>query len=162
MAFGYCKVLQLCSKLFYSTMKQVEGQKGNTKLRRSSWVSKFGWSWKPTGSLCLQNGMHACVLSLVRLCDPVDCSPPGSSVHGILQLRILEWVAMASSRGSYRPLHAIKLTSPVCSASQADSLPLSHQGSPLKWYRWIYSQGRNRDPEVGNGYVDIRGRRRDK
>ena len=33
-------------------------------------------------------------------CDPMDCSPPGSSVHGILQARILEWVAMPSSRGS--------------------------------------------------------------
>ena len=37
------------------------------------------------------------------LCDPMDCSPPGSSVHGILQARILEWVAMPSSRGSSRP-----------------------------------------------------------
>ena len=36
-------------------------------------------------------------------CDPMDCSPPGSSVHGILQARILEWVAMPSSRGSSRP-----------------------------------------------------------
>ena len=34
------------------------------------------------------------------LCDPVDCSPPGSSVHGILQARILEWVAVSSSGGS--------------------------------------------------------------
>ena len=34
------------------------------------------------------------------LCDLMDCSPPGSSVHGILQARILEWVAMPSSRGS--------------------------------------------------------------
>ena len=31
----------------------------------------------------------------LTLCDPVDCSPPGSSVHGILQARILEWVAIA-------------------------------------------------------------------
>ena len=33
------------------------------------------------------------------LCNPMDCSPPGSSVHGILQARILEWVAVPSSRG---------------------------------------------------------------
>ena len=32
--------------------------------------------------------------------DPMDCSPPGSSVHGILQARILEWVAISFSRGS--------------------------------------------------------------
>ena len=36
-------------------------------------------------------------------CDPIDCSPPGSSVHGILQARILEWVAISSSRGSSWP-----------------------------------------------------------
>ena len=37
------------------------------------------------------------------LCDPGDCSPPGSSVHGIPQARILEWVALPSPRGSSRP-----------------------------------------------------------
>ena len=37
------------------------------------------------------------------LCDPMVCSPPGSSFHGIFQARILEWVAMPSSRGSSRP-----------------------------------------------------------
>ena len=34
------------------------------------------------------------------LCDPMDCNPPGSSVHGILQARILKWVAIPFSRGS--------------------------------------------------------------
>ena len=38
--------------------------------------------------------------SCPTLCDPVDCSPPGFSVHGILQARILEWVAMPFSGGS--------------------------------------------------------------
>ena len=41
--------------------------------------------------------------SCPTLCDPMDCSPPGSSVLGILQARILEWAAMPSSRGSSRP-----------------------------------------------------------
>ena len=36
-------------------------------------------------------------------CDPMDCSPPGSSVHGILQARILEWVAISFSRVSSQP-----------------------------------------------------------
>ena len=39
----------------------------------------------------------------LSLCDPVDCGPPGSSVHGILQARLLEWVAIPSSRGSSQP-----------------------------------------------------------
>ena len=38
--------------------------------------------------------------SCLTLCNPVDYSPPGSSIHGILQARILEWVAISFSRGS--------------------------------------------------------------
>ena len=41
--------------------------------------------------------------SCPTLCDPMDCSLPGSSVHGIFQARVLEWVAIAFSRGSFRP-----------------------------------------------------------
>ena len=46
---------------------------------------------------------YVCVSSCVRLCDPMACSPPGSSIHGILQARILEWVAMPSFMGSSQP-----------------------------------------------------------
>ena len=41
--------------------------------------------------------------SCPTLCDPMDYSPPGSSIHGILQARILEWVAISFSRGSSWP-----------------------------------------------------------
>ena len=41
--------------------------------------------------------------SCLTLCYPVDCSPPGSSVRGILQARTLEWVDLPSSRGSFQP-----------------------------------------------------------
>jgi len=47
-----------------------------------------------------------CVLDAqlcLTLCDPMDCSPPGSSVYGIFQAKILEWVASFSSRGSSWP-----------------------------------------------------------
>ena len=48
-----------------------------------------------------------CVCEVIQLCltlcDPVDCSPPGSSVHGSLQARILEWIAISFSRGSTQP-----------------------------------------------------------
>ena len=48
------------------------------------------------------------------LCDPMDCSPPGSSVRGISQARMLEWVAISSSRGSSRPTSGpMSLTSPA-------------------------------------------------
>ena len=46
------------------------------------------------------------------LCNPMDCSPPGSSVHGILQARILEWVAVPFSRWSSQPRsHALQVGS---------------------------------------------------
>ena len=56
--------------------------------------------------------------SCPTLCDPMDCSPPGSSVHGILQTRILEWVAILSPGDLPNP--GIKPRSPTL---QADSLP---------------------------------------
>ena len=43
------------------------------------------------------------VQSCLTLCDPMDCSLPGSSVHGILPARVLEWVAISFSRGSSQP-----------------------------------------------------------
>ena len=66
--------------------------------------------------------------SRLSLCDPVDCSPPGSSVHGISQGRTLEWAAIPSSRGPSRPgikpgslmppaLHACMLSRSVASDS---------------------------------------------
>ena len=57
-------------------------------------------------------------------CDIVDCSPPGSSVLGIYQARILEWVAMPSSRKSSQP--SDQTASP---ASPVDSSPLNHMRS---------------------------------
>ena len=41
--------------------------------------------------------------SCPTLYDPMDCSPPGSAIHGILQARVLEWVAIPFSRGSSQP-----------------------------------------------------------
>ena len=63
------------------------------------------------------------------LCDLMDCGPPGSSDHGILQARILEWVAIPFSREQPNP--GIKPRSP---ALQADSLP---SDSPEKCNPWV-------------------------
>ena len=77
------------------------------------------------GGLCV----HAKSLQLSPpLCDHMGCSPPGSSVHGISQTRILEWVSTPSSRDL--PNSGTESASPVAPALQADSLPLSHWGSP--------------------------------
>ena len=51
--------------------------------------------------------------SCLTLCDPMDCSVPGSAVHGILQARTLEWVTVPFSRGSSQPRDQIQV---FCSA----------------------------------------------
>ena len=48
--------------------------------------------------------------SCLTLYNPMDRSPPGSSVHGILQARILEWVAIPFSRGSFQPRDQTKVS----------------------------------------------------
>ena len=60
------------------------------------------------------------------LCDPVDCSPPGSFVHGILQAGILEWVTISFSRDLPNP--GIE---PGSSALQADALSSEPPGKPI-------------------------------
>ena len=55
------------------------------------------WTW-------LSDWTELSHCSWLTFCNPMDCSLPGSSVHGILQVRILEWVAIPFSRGSSRPM----------------------------------------------------------
>ena len=74
---------------------------------------------------------HFSLHSCPTLCDPMDCSPPRASVHGILQARILEWIAMPSSRGSSTP--GIKPTiSYVYLYCQTRSSPLVPPGKPCR------------------------------
>ena len=67
--------------------------KVNHQKRAKLYSQSFSWMF-----LWLSN-----TLSRVRLCGPMDSSPPGPSVHVILQVRILEWVAISFCRGSSRP-----------------------------------------------------------
>ena len=73
---------------------ELVGGKGTCTLNSylAAWTQRF---------LCVSEGWVA--QSCLTLCDPIDCSPPGSSVHGVLQARRLERVAMPSSRGSSWP-----------------------------------------------------------
>ena len=78
-----------------------------------------------------QEGVHVFILSYqscLNFCNFIDCSPPGSSVHGILQARILEWVAMPSSRGSSWPRNWTHISSLL--HWQVSSLPLAPPGKP--------------------------------
>ena len=80
---------------------------------------KFEISWELpkcdtkawSGKCCWKNGTNRLISesesevaqSCLTLCDPMDCSLPGSSLHGILQARVLEWIAISFSRGSSQP-----------------------------------------------------------
>ena len=115
------------------------------------WASSGSWWWmgKPgvLQSMGLQRVRHNWVteLSLMKyesevaqlcptLCDPMDCSPPGSSIHGILWARILEWVAISFSRGSSWPRDQTQV------ALQADTLTSEPPGKPsiiCKNTKWL-------------------------
>ena len=73
--------------------------------------------------------------SCPTLCNPMACSPPGSSVHGIIQARILEWVAMPFSRGSSWP----RIWTRISYISRQILYHLSHQGSPWHFKEYFKS-----------------------
>ena len=91
-------------------------------------------------------------LSHARLCHPMDCSPPGSSARGILQVRILEWVSIPLSRGSSRPRDP---------ALQGDSLQSGSPGKPQPYtvLCQFYLFKKEREREKKNRYSSsVRGR----
>ena len=83
--------------------------------------------------LCLPNRLLTSMRVQAQLCptlyDPVDCSAPGSSVHGISQARTLEWVVISSSRGSPRPRD--RTPSPVSPASAGGFFTTAPPRKPL-------------------------------
>ena len=83
------------------------------------------------------------------LCNSMDCSPPGSSVHGILQARILEWVAMPSSRGS-SPTQGLNLSLLCFLHWQLGSLPLVSSGRPTKTILQYKNKHKNKAPDRPN------------
>ena len=68
--------------------------------------------------------------SYLTLCNPIDCSQPGSSVHGSLQTRIVEWVVMPSSREIF-PTQGFNQCLLYLLHCQMPSLPLAPPGKPI-------------------------------
>ena len=99
-----------------------------TPLDLSSLVWKVGLERYPPHRLVERFKGGECVSRSVasKSCDSMDCSPPGSSVHGILQARILEWVVISFSR--HLPDPGIEPRSPTL---QADALPSEPPGKPI-------------------------------
>ena len=95
-------------------------------LKFTGWVKfpKHPSSHSPSKCVCAE-----LLQSCPTLCNSMDCSPPGCSVHGILQARILEWVAMPSSRGPSQPRDRIYLSHVSCMGRQI-LCHWHHLGSP--------------------------------
>ena len=81
-----------------------------------------------TASAAAAKSLQSCL----TLCDPIDGSSPGSSVHGIFQARVLEWVAISFSRGSSRPRDQTQVSRIVSKTLYH----LSHQGNLIGDKEW--------------------------
>ena len=101
------------SKIFLSICQEYGGQRwpicqhiGSCKVlsKTDGCIKVYFSKLKRQVSHCLKRCLDtSCFTQRLTLCDPMDCSPPGSSVQGILQERVLEWVAISSSRDSSWP-----------------------------------------------------------
>ena len=83
------------------------------------------------------------MLSRVWLCDPTDCSPKGSSVHGISQARILEWVAIFFSMGSSQPRNWTCFSCIGRGATREGPIGMEKMSHPKSWYRWVILHNNN-------------------
>ena len=93
------------------------------------WLPYLNWSSET--KMAYRCTCHAKSLQFCStLCDPLDCSPPGFSVGGILQIRILEWVTMPSSRGSTQSRNQIHIPHISC-ISRWVLYHYCHLGSPI-------------------------------
>ena len=88
--------------------------------------------------------LYLCAQSCLTLCDPMDYSPPGSSVCGIFQARMLEWVIISFSGGSSPP--RVEPLSPVSPALRSDSLPDEPLRKPNLVFSFYKSKGKIRLP----------------
>ena len=113
---------------------------GQRRLCAKETEERWGGTQRANGNVCLR-GQLCSVLRLAQLClhDPMGCSPPGSSVHGVFLARVLEGVAISLSRGSSQPRDQTCIF--MSPALQADSLPLAPPEKPLN--REDFCEGRS-------------------
>ena len=111
------------------------------------------WIWILCSSFVILiriiNTSLSLVLRHVWLCDPMDCNPPGSSLHGIFQARTLEWVAISYYRGIF--LTQRLNSSLLCLLHwQVDSLPLHRHSLCCDDYNWNRGEMHNTVPSTKN------------
>ena len=123
---GFVSDWWLMSKCSVSKWPGKARRKWTGRPIRDKPFTKIEHLWGKKGSLLL---LFLVTQSWSTLRDLMNCSPLGSSVHGILQARILQWVAISFSRDLPDP--GIESMVPVSPALQADSLPSEPSGKPL-------------------------------
>ena len=130
----------ICLSTCYLPVSQARGQgpwqQGHCQcgLRPLGSPKERAWPGGEAGSTSVHfTGGRVRAKSLqfcLTLCNPMDCNPPGSSVHGILQARMLEWVAIPFSSGSSRPrFQTMALISPELAGRFFTTEPL---GKPCR------------------------------
>ena len=95
-----CKKATWLSRRLYKEMRKGERRKG--KIHPTECRVPENSEEREAASEVAQ--------SCPTLCDPMNCSPSGSSVHGIFQARMLEWIAISFSRGSSRPRNQTRVS----------------------------------------------------
>ena len=120
--------IRICSTLIYSSINEhlcslhILSIMNNAPVNIIMYIFPLKSSFYfPKVLIYTQNGNSGSYAAAAKslqscptLCDPTDCSPPGSSVHGIFQARVLEWGAIAFSAGSYsRPIFCVLRTFPI-------------------------------------------------
>ena len=132
-----------CGNSLHSLLPNFSGLYEQTFTPRSHYMSAAGhqklcWMlWGSTGldsAACVCTGAQSCP----TLCDPMDCSPPGSSVHGISQARILEWVAILFCRGSsHSRIEPMSLVSPALEGGFFTTVPPGKQRFFCQWVTFL-------------------------
>ena len=96
--------------------------------------------------MCVCECVSVCAQWRRTPCNPINCSPPSSPVHGIFQTRILEWIAISSSRGPSRPRDQARVSCISCIGRRI-LYPLSQPGKPI--YPDPFPQVRTTDQSWG-------------
>ena len=139
--YRFLFLLMLSSQLIYLTKLSMLAKSQTPFMTLAGWLSL----------LCCCSVSQSCT----TLCEPMDCSPAGSSVHGILQTRILEWVAIPFSRGSSWPRDRIPVSciaGRFCTILAIMKLKFSKNNGaslvaqrlkrlPAMWENWVQSLG---------------------
>ena len=102
------------------------------------------WDWKELDTTWQLNNNNKYILIILTiltvvakpcpiLCDPMDCNLPDSSVHGIFQARVLEWIAIFFSRGSSQPRDRTRVS---CSMSPGNEIVILGFSNLLIWWKY--------------------------